>query len=144
MFFECFGRLQAVVSEAGVQDHPQKFWFVESPGKIPENLGKNGAQCCLTSKNGAQRLQKNMKAFLEVTPKKVFSSWSLWEKISRQKSHNSFLGKFGEIRAKILRIPKILLAPTPMVASAREWDFTVQIVWWYCAVSHVRGRGGSS
>jgi len=28
-------------------------------GEIPENLGKNGPQCCLTSKNGAQRLQKN-------------------------------------------------------------------------------------
>jgi len=23
----------------GVQPHPQKFWFVENPGKIPENLG---------------------------------------------------------------------------------------------------------
>jgi len=28
-------------------------------GKIPENLGKNGTQRCLTSKNGAQGLQKN-------------------------------------------------------------------------------------
>ena len=32
----------------------------------------------------------------------------------RQKSQNNFSGKSGEIRAKILRIPKILLAPTPM------------------------------
>jgi len=39
--------------------------------------------------------EKQMKAFLDVTPKKVFSSWSLWEKICRQKSHNNFLGKFG-------------------------------------------------
>jgi len=28
-------------------------------GKILENLGKNEAQRCLTSKNGAQGLQKN-------------------------------------------------------------------------------------
>jgi len=38
----------------------------KNPGNIPENLdkirenpGKNGAKCCLTSKNGFQRLQKN-------------------------------------------------------------------------------------
>jgi len=24
------------------------------------------------------------------------------------------------------------------VASAREWDFTVQMVWWYCAVCQFR------
>jgi len=30
-----------------------------NPGKIPENPGKNVPQRCLTSKNGAQRLQKN-------------------------------------------------------------------------------------
>jgi len=50
----------------GVEAHPQKFWIVEklgktteNMGKIPENPGKNGAQCCFTSKNGAQRLQKS-------------------------------------------------------------------------------------
>jgi len=31
----------------------------ENLGKIPKNPGKNGAQRCLTSKNGAQRLHKN-------------------------------------------------------------------------------------
>jgi len=41
------------------------FWFVENLGKIPEN----GAKRCLTSKNGAQCLQKNAwKPILEVTP----------------------------------------------------------------------------
>jgi len=33
-----------VVLEAGVQEvqvHPQKFWFVENSGKIPENLDKS-------------------------------------------------------------------------------------------------------
>jgi len=40
--------------------------------KIPENPGENGAQRCLTSKNGAQDLQKNTwRPFLEVKPKKV-------------------------------------------------------------------------
>jgi len=32
--------VKPVVSEAGVQAHPQKFCFVENPGKIPENVGK--------------------------------------------------------------------------------------------------------
>jgi len=44
------------------------------------------------------------------------SSWYLWDKSYRQKSQNSFSGKFGEIRAKILRTPKYLLAPPPMDA----------------------------
>jgi len=49
-----------------VQVHPQKIKFFENPGKIHKNLGKilerpgkNGTQHCLTSTNGAQRLQKN-------------------------------------------------------------------------------------
>ena len=72
----------------GVQAHPEKFWFLENPGQIPENpdkipkhLGKipekpskTGAQPCLTSKNGAQRLQKNKwRPFLQRSHhKKVF------------------------------------------------------------------------
>jgi len=43
----------------GVQAHPQKMWFAENLGSINENPHKNGAQHCLTSKNGAQGLQKN-------------------------------------------------------------------------------------
>jgi len=35
----------AVVQEAGVQAHHQKFLSVENPGKITENPGENGAQC---------------------------------------------------------------------------------------------------
>ena len=37
-----------------------------------------------------------------------------WEKICRQKLHKNFFGQFGEIRGKILCIPKNLLAPTPV------------------------------
>jgi len=33
------------------------------------------------------------------------------EKIFRQKSHKNFSGKFGEIRAKILRTPENMTAP---------------------------------
>jgi len=52
-----------------VQTHPQTFLFVENlenlgkipgnPKKISEDVGKNSAQRCLTSKNGAQGSQKN-------------------------------------------------------------------------------------
>ena len=70
---------------AGAQAHPQNIWFVESFGKIPEDLGKipenlgkipknlgkipenpgrNGAQRCVTSNNGAQWLsEKQMNTF---------------------------------------------------------------------------------
>jgi len=37
-----------------------------------------------------------------------------------QKSHNNFSGKFGKIRAKILRTPKNLLAPTPMEGTSNK------------------------
>jgi len=53
----------------GVQKHPQKFSFVENPGKIPENPGKNGAQRRLISKNGANVYRKSDEdLFLEVIP----------------------------------------------------------------------------
>jgi len=42
----------------GVKAQPKCFDLLKS-GKIPENQGKNVAQRCLTSKNDAQRLQKN-------------------------------------------------------------------------------------
>jgi len=47
------------VGVKGLQAHLQKFWFAENLGKSPENPGKNSAQRCLTSKNGAQNLHKN-------------------------------------------------------------------------------------
>jgi len=111
-----------------VQAHPQKFWFVENPGKIPENLGnipenpkkipkylgkipenlgKNGAQRCLTSTNGVPVLQKSSKwrPFI----------WRSHHKNGRQKLHDNFLGKFGKIWAKILCTRKNLLFPTTML-----------------------------
>jgi len=40
-FFRCKCRaIHSVVSELGVQAHPQKFWFVENLGKIPESSGR--------------------------------------------------------------------------------------------------------
>jgi len=41
-------------------------------------------------------------------------SWSVWEKICRQRSHKNVSGKFGEIRAKIHHTPTNFPAPTPM------------------------------
>jgi len=28
------------------------------------------------------------------------------------------------------------------VARAREWDFTAQMLWWFCAVAHLPGNTG--
>ena len=84
--------------------------ILENLGKIPENPGKNGAQSCLISKNGVQPLEKNTwRPFFGGHTNKR-SLWSLWDKVCRQKSHKNFSGKFGEIRAKILRTPKNLPA----------------------------------
>jgi len=57
---------------------------------------------------------KHMTTFFGGHTKKR-SSWSLWQKICHTKfSHQNFLGKSGNIRAKILRTPKSLPVPTPM------------------------------
>jgi len=102
---------QAVVLEVGVQGlhvHPKKFWFAENLGKSVENPGKNVAQHCLTSENGAQSLHKNTwRPFFEVTlniglhdlcgRKFVGKSCTITFRAS--------LGKFG----KILRTPKVCL-----------------------------------
>jgi len=92
--------------EVGVQAHLQKFSFAENLSKIPENRGRNCAQRCLTSKNSTQGLQKNTRRPFCVYLRQIFLGKNCTE---------NFLGKFGEIRAKILRTPKNLPAPTPMM-----------------------------
>ena len=99
---------------AEVASQSQKFWLAESLGKSPENPGKNSAQRCLTSKNGAQGLHKHTwRPFLGGCTKKR-SSWCLWENICMQKFHKKLrasLGKFGQHPSH----PKNLPAPTPMM-----------------------------
>jgi len=48
-------------------------------------------------------------------------------KICRQKSHNTFQASLGEIQAKILRTPKNLLPPAPVISWLGPWtvDFAV-------------------
>jgi len=70
-------------------------------GKIPEYLGKNGAQRSLISKNGAQRLQKNKRRpFFGGHTKKRSA------KVGRQ--------LFGQVRENFCT-PKNLLASTPVI-----------------------------
>jgi len=124
----------------GVQAHPRKLWFVENPGKIPENLrkipekpgkipknlekfpentGKNNVQRCLSSKTGAHNLCRKIREGLfygRSHQKEVFMIFvreNLWAK-----SHTNFLDKFGKIREKILRTPKSWPGPTPMSSRA--------------------------
>jgi len=57
-----------------------------------------------------------MNTFFEVTPKTVlmiFVGGNL-----KPKFHKKLFGEFGEIRAKIIRIPKTLPAPKPMMKRA--------------------------
>jgi len=116
----CRSDSDSVVYEAGehvVQTQPQKFWFRKS-GQNPWKSGKN----CYLGKisenpgiNGDQRLQKNNWRPSFGGHTKKGSSWSLWEKFCKQTPQNNVPGKFEEIRAKNLRTPKNLLAPTLML-----------------------------
>jgi len=99
-----------VVLEVGVKAQPQKFcWFAENLGESLKIRVKNGAQCCLTSKNGTQGLQKTHEdLFLQITSKKVFMIFvgeNLWAKIA-QKPFRASLGRFGQ---KSFALPNICL-----------------------------------
>ena len=58
-----------------------------------------------TGKNGAQHLQKIQSRPFFGGHTKNRSSSSLWEKMCEQKAHKNVLGKFGEIRTKMLLDP---------------------------------------
>ena len=72
---------------------------VESFAKPLKNWAKMVPNVVWFENNGAQSVQNHMKTFLlEVMPKEGLS-----EKMFAQKVAQNFLGKFGEIRAKIHR-----------------------------------------
>jgi len=97
------------VGVQGLQAHPQKFWFVENLAKSPENPGENGAQLCLTTKNGTQGLHKNpWRPFFGGYTKKR-PSRPLWEKSCRQKLLRKLFGQVWGNSGKIFRTPKIFL-----------------------------------
>jgi len=90
-----------------VQEHPQKFRFVKIWTKslkiwekFPENLGGNGTQHCLTSRNGAQLSQKTSKTTFGGHTKKTVG------KVARQ-----LLASFGKIWQKSFAPPKISSLP---------------------------------
>jgi len=89
-----------------VQAHLQNFWFVENLGK---NLWKSGQTSWKYGMSWRPTLQNHMKTFFGGHPKKCLHDLCGW-KYSRENA----LGKFGEIRPKILRTPKYLPAATPM------------------------------
>jgi len=99
---------------------PPKIRFGENLGKISENLAKIrghlGKSCENyrklyenTGKNGAQN---NMKTFFGGHPNNSFH-----EKTFAQKWPKNVSDKFGKIRAKILRTPKNLPAPTHIAST---------------------------
>jgi len=87
----------------------------ENLRKIPENLGKIGAQRGLIWKNGAQFWQKHIKSFFWRSPQKNVGL----RKCLHKKWPKNFSGKFGEVQAKILRTPQNLPAPTPTACLKR-------------------------
>jgi len=92
---------------AGGESATQMFWFIEIRAKMSPNVAW---------------LQKMMPNVCRKTHESFFSrshpkKGSLWEKICWQKSHKTF-GKFGGLRATILRTPKKFPAPSLM---SRDW-----------------------
>ena len=75
----------------------------------PWKSGTNGAQRSLISKNGAQCLQKNTWRLFVGGHTKKTSSWTLREKLCRQKTQKNFLRKFGEFGKKSSAPSKICL-----------------------------------
>jgi len=57
---------------------------------------------------------------MDITPKKGIHDFV--GKIYWQKAPRNFLGKFEEIRAKVLRTPKNLPAPTPVLGPVMAWS----------------------
>ena len=103
----------------GVQAHPLKFWLGENPGKIWTRSVKTFASLKMWAKFLKIRAKvmcfdlkksrpKSQTRFLQVIRNTVFV---------RKKCPKYFSGKFGEIRAKMRRTPKILPART----SVEQW-----------------------
>ena len=83
----------------GCKRTPQNFWFAENLSKGPENSGKNGAQCFLTSKNGTQYLHENTRDLIvKVTPKRVLHDLCgrKFTGKSCTKTFRASLGKFAQ------------------------------------------------
>ena len=113
--------IHPVVQEAGVKANLQKFWFVENPRKIPENWGKiseNPNKSLIYLDKIPENLGKNganvvwlWKMALKVCRKNKWRPFLLrsHHKTGRQKLHDNFLGKFGNIWAKSSAPPNICL-----------------------------------
>ena len=131
---------------------PQKFGFVENPGKIPENVGNNsenlwqipwkskqnpqvsrknpwksghnGAQHCLTSKNWLPRFaEKHVKTFLGDTPQKR------WAKVPRQLSW-----KVCENLGKNALHPQEFACSYIYLSNDQQWFNNVLVHWHFCVL----------
>ena len=119
----------AVVWEAGVQGvqaHPQKFWFVENPGKIRENLckiyetvrkilenlsnnlkmlAKMAPNVVCFWKMGTKGMQNHTKALFDGHPEGK-CSWSVWKEIFTQGVARKLFGQVWGNSGKNLSHPQ--------------------------------------
>jgi len=107
-----------------VQVHPQKFWFGENPGKIPQNTDKiveiwakyvkTFVKPLIISANSLKIRAKMAPIVLWFEKNGDQITWRLFSCVGRD-IFWSFLGKFGKFWAKIFRTPKNLPAPAPIL-----------------------------
>jgi len=83
--------LMSMVWEAGVQAHPQKFWFVGNSGKTLETWANSLKIRAKMASNVCRMTWSMQTLYFGVHPKKR-SSWSLSEKIVAQKVFGQLCG----------------------------------------------------
>jgi len=86
---------KAVVLEVRVQAHPQKFWFAENLGKIPENPGKNGTQRCLLQKMAPKVCKKTHEEFFWRSHQKKVLMIFVGEKLQVKAAQTTFRARLG-------------------------------------------------
>jgi len=111
---------------AGVQAHPQKFWFVKNSSKFAENLGKMGPSVLWFQNmafNISRKTHKDL--FLEVLSKKGLRDlWPLWINFVGKVPQN-VIGKFGKFGQISFTPPKICL----LLNLCTSTDFKTKTGW---------------
>jgi len=135
---------------AGVQTHPQKFWFVENPAKIPENVGKKSENLGKIAEN-PNKIPKHLGKILEnlgkMAPNVVWLQ-KMAPKVCRKTNEDHFLEVTPQKRsAKVARQlfwqvwenlgknplhPQEFTCSCTFVSNDQQWVNNVLVHWHFC------------
>jgi len=132
----CEPTLECSCIGGGAASSPQKSWFIKYLGKILDHPGKNDAQRCLTSKMAPKVCRKSHEDLFWRSHQKR-SSWSLREKICRQKViQNPFSQVWSNLGKNPSHLQKCICSNTYVrvvellrnFASTRQFNISVRLV----------------